>query len=87
VDVAVMSSTTIQGISLFTQEEQVVRMKRVMLSIAKKSVLLVDSSKFTYSALNHIADLSDFDHVIISKDTKPETLASLRSAGIAFDLA
>ncbi|MEH6725673.1 MAG: DeoR/GlpR family DNA-binding transcription regulator [Hyphomicrobiales bacterium] len=87
VDVAVMSSTTIQGNSLFTQDEQVVRMKRVMLGIAKKSVLLVDSSKFTYSALNHIADLSDFDHVIISRDTDADTLKSLRSAGIAFDLA
>ncbi|WP_370303855.1 DeoR/GlpR family DNA-binding transcription regulator [Pseudooceanicola sp.] len=86
VDVAVMSSTTIRGISLYTQDEQVVRMKRAMLKIAKKSVLLVDSSKFQFSALNYIADLTDFDHVIISKDPGEEALATLRSAGIDFEL-
>jgi DeoR/GlpR family transcriptional regulator of sugar metabolism len=87
VDVSIMSSTTIQGTSLFTQEEQVVRMKRAMLKIAKKTVLLVDSSKFTYSALNHVADLSDFDHVIISSDTDEAALNTLRGAGIVFELA
>jgi DeoR/GlpR family transcriptional regulator of sugar metabolism len=87
VDVAVMSSTTIQGISLFTQDEQVVRMKRAMLDIAKKTVLLVDSTKFQYSALNHVADLPDFDHVILSKDTDPEIIKKLRSQGVQFELA
>lgn len=87
VDVAVMSSTTIQGVSLFTQDEQVVRMKRAMLNIAKKSVLLVDSTKFKYSALNHIADLSEFDHVIISGDSEAENLENLRKSGVAFELA
>ena len=87
VDVAVMSSTTIRDASLFTQDEQVVRMKRAMLGIAKKSVLLVDSTKFKHSALNHIADLSDFDHVIISKDTEVEKLDDLRRRGVIFELA
>jgi len=87
VDVSIMSTTTIQGTALFTQEEQVVRMKRIMLKIARKSILLVDSTKFTYSALNHTADLADFDHVIISSDTDPENLESLRTAGIVFELA
>lgn len=87
VDVAVMSSTTIQGTSLFTQDEQVVRMKRAMLKIAKKSVLLIDSTKFKYSALNHIAELSEFSHVVVSKETEPATLESLRASGIRFETA
>lgn len=87
VDVSIMSTTTIHGTSLFTQEEQVVRMKQAMLKIARTSILLIDSSKFTYSALNHAADLSDFDHVIISADTDPEKLNTLRTAGISFELA
>ena len=87
VDVAIMSSTTIQGTSLFTQEEQVVRMKRAMLKIAKKTVLLLDSSKFNYSALNNIADLRDFDHVVISSDTDATSLEILSAAGIVFELA
>lgn len=87
VDVSIMSTTTIQGTGLFTQDEQVVRMKRMFLQIARTSILLVDSTKFTYSALNHTADLGDFDHVIISAETDPATLDALRAAGIEFELA
>ena len=59
VDVALMSTTTIQGQSMFTQDEQVLRAKQAMIEIARKSILLVDESKFHFSALNHVADLSD----------------------------
>ena len=58
-----------------------------MLKIAKKSILLIDSSKFTYSALNHVADLGDFDHVIVSSDTDEKSLEALQAAGIKFELA
>lgn len=87
VDVAVMSTTTVHGKSMYTQNERVLRVKRAMMRISRKTVLLVDSSKFQHSALNHIAELTDFDHVIISQETDKEVLSNLRSEGVRFELA
>ena len=87
VDVALMSTTTVEGTTIYTQEEQVLRVKRAMMEIAQKTILLIDSSKFKFSALNRVADLSEFDHVLISADTDPETLQDLRTKGVHFEIA
>ncbi|MEO9779186.1 MAG: DeoR/GlpR family DNA-binding transcription regulator [Sedimentitalea sp.] len=87
VDVALMSSTTVEGNFLYTQDEHVVRIKRAMLEAANTSILLIDSSKFEYSALNKVADLRDFDHVIVSKDTDQRHIDALTQAGVKLELA
>jgi len=87
VDVALMSSTTVQGTFIYTQDEQVVRTKRAMLEVAKKSIVLIDSSKFEYSALNKVACLRDFDHVIVSKDIDERRINELIQADVKLELA
>ena len=87
VDVALMSSTTVQGTSIYTQDEQVVRIKQAMLEVAKKSIVLIDSSKFEYTALNKVADLRDFDHVIVSKDIDERRINELIQANVKLELA
>ena len=82
VDVALMSTTTIQGLSLFTQDEQVLRAKRAMISIARKKILLVDESKFHFSALNYVADLAVFDVVIIPRSVDAKIIDHLQQSGI-----
>lgn len=86
VDIALLSSTTVQGLSLYTQDEQVVRAKQAMMNIAKKSILLVDSSKFHFTALNHVADLNQFDTVIVAGDLEKSTINELIKAGINLEL-
>jgi len=86
VDVALLSTTTIQGLSLFTQDEQVVRAKQAMLSIARKKILLVDESKFHYSALNYVAELSVFDVVLVSQSVPQDAVARMRQHGIKLEL-
>ena len=86
VDVALLSSTTVQGLALYTQDEQIVRAKQAMMSIAKKSILLVDSSKFHFTALNYVADLSQFDTVIVAGELEKTTINELIRSGINLEL-
>lgn len=86
VDVALMSTTTVQGLSMFTQDEQVLSAKRAMIEVARKKILLVDQSKFHYSALNHVADLVDIDIVLIPLATDGAIVERLRDAGVKLEL-
>ncbi|MBX3582296.1 MAG: DeoR/GlpR transcriptional regulator [Rhizobiaceae bacterium] len=86
VDVALLSTTTIQGLSMFTQDEQVLRAKQAMIEIARKKILLVDESKFHFSALNHVADLSVFDVVLVSRTVDEELVDQMQQAGIKLEL-
>ncbi|MBL8582139.1 MAG: DeoR/GlpR transcriptional regulator [Rhizobiaceae bacterium] len=86
VDVALLSTTTIQGLSMFTQDEQVLRAKQAMIEIARKRILLVDESKFHFSALNHVADLSVFDVVLISGTVDPSIIKLMRDGGVKLQL-
>lgn len=87
VDVALMSTTTIQNLSMYTQDEYVVRAKQAMIAIARKKILLVDESKFHFSALNFVADLAVFDVVIVSKSVSPDMIQRLVQAGINVQIA
>jgi len=86
VDVAIISTTTIQGLSLYTQDEQVVRAKQAMMSIARRKILLVDDSKFHFSALIHVADLTEFDLVLIAGTIEDAVQKRMREAGVRFEI-
>jgi DeoR/GlpR family transcriptional regulator of sugar metabolism len=86
VDVALMSTTTVQGLSLFTQDEQVVRAKQAMIASARRRMLLADSSKFTFTALNYVADVTDFDLVIVPNEVGQETVERIRAAGVKVEV-
>lgn len=86
VDVALLSTTTIQGLSLYTQDEHVVRAKQTMMAIARKKILLVDSSKFRFTALMHVAELTDFDAVLLTGDVDPGILQRMHEAGVKLQI-
>lgn len=86
VDVALLSTTTIQGLSMYTQDEQVVRAKQAMIEIARKKILLVDESKFHFSALNHVADLTSFDLVLLSRTVEVAIVERMQEAGVRLEL-
>lgn len=86
VDLAIMSTTTIQGLSLYTQNEQVLRAKQAMMRIAHRTILLADSTKFHFSALNYVADVTDFDLVLLTGDIPLENLDLLTRASVNFEI-
>jgi len=86
VDVAILSTTTIQGLSLYTPDEAVVRAKQAMMQVARKRILLADATKFQFSALNYVADMMEFDLVLLTGDLPPSKLEQMREAGVKFEL-
>ena len=58
-----MSTSTVPGTTAYQQEE-VVKVKRALMSAADTKVLLIDSSKFGKTALIRLAALAEFDEVI-----------------------
>jgi DeoR/GlpR family transcriptional regulator of sugar metabolism len=86
VDVAVMSTTTVQGLSLYTQDEYIVRVKQAMLEVARTKILLIDESKFHFTALNHVAELTEFDLVLLPAGMDPATVAALQRSGVKIEL-
>ncbi len=81
-----LSTTTIQGISMYTQDEQVVRAKQAMIEAARKKILLVDETKFHFSTLHFVANLTDFDVVLLAGDIEPAVLDGLQAAGVKLEL-
>jgi DeoR/GlpR family transcriptional regulator of sugar metabolism len=86
VDVAILSTTTIRGLSLFTPDEIVVRAKQAMMEVARKRFLLADATKFQFSALNYIAEITDFDLVLLTGEVPPSVLEQLKAAKVNFEL-
>jgi DeoR/GlpR family transcriptional regulator of sugar metabolism len=72
--------------SLFTQDENVVRTKQAMIEIARKKILMVDESKFHFSALNYVADVSVFDVVLVSNSVDKSVVERMKQAGIKIEL-
>lgn len=85
-DWAFLSASSAIGVSLYHQDQEVVRMKRALMASAERSVLLLGASKFKSRALNHFAEISEFDRVFIDRQVDEATAQRLRQAGISFDL-
>ncbi|AWK89737.1 DeoR/GlpR family DNA-binding transcription regulator [Azospirillum thermophilum] len=85
-DHAFVSASSVVGTALFHQDQEVVRAKRAMMASAKCRTLLLTPSKFGTLALNHMADLAEFDRILIAKPLDEGTVAALRQAGISFEL-
>jgi len=60
--------------------------KQAMIKVARKKLLLVDETKFHFSALNFVADLRDFDVVLLTGDIEASVIDKLRSAGVNVEL-
>lgn len=85
-DWAFLSASSIIGLSLYHQDQEVVRMKRALMAAAERRALLVTHSKFHTRALNHFGELSEFDRIFIDDGLDADSAAKLRQAGIAFEL-
>ena len=85
-DWAFLSAPSVVGTTLYHQDQDVIRMKRAMMASARRRALLLTPSKFKTVALNHLAELSEFDRIFIGRQLDDETTSALRQAGLSFDL-
>ncbi|MBE0529945.1 MAG: DeoR/GlpR transcriptional regulator [Rhodospirillales bacterium] len=84
-DWAFLSSSSVIGTSLYHQEPEVIRVKRAIMDSAERRVLLVTANKFSIRALNHYAELAEFDHVFIKGPIDEAIVNRLQQAGIHFE--
>ena len=78
VDLLFASTSTVSGGYVYHQEQEIVLVKRAMLTAATRKVLLVDSSKLDRLALHRLAPLSEFDVVITDDRADPEAVRQMR---------
>lgn len=80
-DLVVMSARAVTDAKVYHPTEELAELKRTMLDVARRSVLLVDHTKFARHALHLVAPVAQFDDVIVDEATDPEVVAGLRAAG------
>ena len=85
-DWAFLSASSVIGLSLYHQDQEVVRMKRALMAAAERTALLLTCSKFKARALNHFGELSEFDRIFIDRRLDEATAQKLRQAAIDFEL-
>lgn len=81
-DLVLMSAAAIIDDRVCFQASETVDTKRAMLDAAATKVLLADHSKFSARALHALADLDEFDHVIVDQAVPAATVRRLRQRGI-----
>jgi DeoR/GlpR family transcriptional regulator of sugar metabolism len=77
-----MSASTIFGKVAYHQQEDVVNVKRALMSVTDRRILMVDSSKFGMSALTRMADLTEFDLVLTDAGLPSAVAESLIQDGV-----
>lgn len=86
VDIAILSASAVEGTVAYVQDPMVTQIKRAMMKAGRRTVLLVNSGKFGKTALHRLADLTDFDLVLIDRGLSKEHQQVIEEAGVSFRL-
>jgi DeoR/GlpR family transcriptional regulator of sugar metabolism len=81
-DTFIMSTSAITDDVCFHQTLETVDTKRAMFDAAATRILLVDHTKFEKRALHALAELTEYDIVIVDHLTSPEHITRMRAKGI-----
>lgn len=77
-DVLFVSTSTVAGGYVYHQEQEIVLVKRAMLTAAQRRILLVDHTKLGRLALHRLAPVTDFDLIITDDGAPSELVQELR---------
>jgi len=86
-DALFMSTSAVDGQSIFHQEDRIAGIKKGMMDSSKKKYLLVDNTKIGKVAIHKLASLNEFDLVITDEDADPRILDQWSSNGVRFVVA
>ncbi len=53
-----------------------------MIEVARRTIILADSSKFQIAAFAHVTDFADVQHLVTDAPPPPEIAAALVEAGV-----
>jgi DeoR/GlpR family transcriptional regulator of sugar metabolism len=81
-DTMFLSTSVVHKATAFQNDQEVVKVKRALMSIADRAVLLADSTKFRRSGLHRLADLHAFEAVLTDGDLPDSTARRLLADGV-----
>ena len=82
-----MSASAISNCVIYHQSQEFVKVKRAMLASASKRILLIDHSKLGKVALHRLADLREFDLIIVDAGVDEAQLNELYETHIPVQVA
>lgn len=85
-DTVFLSMAAITDDIVFHQSAEMIQTKRAMLDAATRRILLVDHTKFERRALHGLAELSEFDLVIIDDGAPAAQVERLRARGVRVEV-
>ncbi|WP_437583308.1 DeoR/GlpR family DNA-binding transcription regulator [Paramicrobacterium sp. CJ85] len=77
VDIVFQSTSTMDAAWTYHQEQDVVAMKRVMLSAGARRVLMMDGSKVGKTSLHRYVPVAEFTDLVVTGDVSDEFLSSV----------
>jgi len=80
-DAVFVSTTAIKNQALLHPDAEAARTKRSMLTMGRRKILVVDSSKYESAGIYHVMDLVDIDDVVIDDQLDAELLSQLQTLG------
>jgi DeoR/GlpR family transcriptional regulator of sugar metabolism len=83
-DVLFMSTSAIKDGVAFHQNQDAARVKRAMMEVAETTLLLADHNKFGRSGLIQLADLTEFDQVLIGGELDTSVTSDLDEKGVSY---
>lgn len=86
-NVLFMSTSAVSDCTAFHQEQDIVKVKRAMLTVATQKILLIDHRKLGKVALHRLASLEEFDMVIVDPGVEPASLRLLKEAKVKVEVA
>jgi DeoR family transcriptional regulator of aga operon len=79
-DLCMTGASAVTGTLLTETSLEVASLKRAMIASARKTILLVDSSKFTAPGFCTLSDISEIDEVITDEGVSQEALGPIHAA-------
>jgi DeoR/GlpR family transcriptional regulator of sugar metabolism len=81
------STSAVFNCIAYHPDQQIVRVKRAMMANTSQHFILLDHTKFGKAALYQLAELSEFERVIVDSGLDENQLANLRENKIRFEVA
>lgn len=79
--VSVVSTTSLRGGAIYHPDEHAAETKTAVLNSGEMKILTVDSSKTDMTGMYHVADLEEFDHIVIDHNISREVVENLERCG------
>jgi DeoR/GlpR family transcriptional regulator of sugar metabolism len=86
-DLLFLSTTAVTDLHCFHQSQETVAVKRALMAAAAKRVLLLDHSKFTKRGLHHLAEIREFDAVVLDSGTPANVRREVAELGVEVHVA